>query len=231
MAEGIFPSQKVAQGQSFKIPGFWDRLWIKFTSLFTGGNTKPFEAIADQFSKMGKPWDRPINLANVQRTEAKEAEFKSGIKAIYETPSEKLKELTTTLSSLEKELAQYRSSYEYTYEQEDIAYSYIGSGGTGYDGSRERSELSNKISNTERNIRSTRSDIVQEEDRVAKERGISLPRNHLKQDVKKPFKCIEMLHRIFFQLNGTQAFLLRKRLFSLFHYFSRIMRKKTWNGF
>lgn len=158
--------------QKVKIPSFFERIAIKISALWKGVNTTKFDQISDQYSKAHKTlYDErvisPLTYTNHQRYQAMCAE-------VDQHPTPKLTELKGQISQIRDEIASLNRDYQDTYDKEDIAYSYIGSGGSGYDGSADRSKISSQIQQKEHQLSRLNSALHTERKSIAHERGLSL---------------------------------------------------------
>ena len=170
---GTVQSQETAQ--KVKIPGFFERIAIKISALWNGTNTKQFDQISDQYSKAHKTlYDEreisPRTCANHQAYQAMCAE-------VDQHPTPRLTELKGQISQIRDEIASLNHDYDETYAQEEIAYSYIGSGGSGYDGSADRSKISSQIQQKEFQLSSLNSALHTERKSIAQERGLPIFKN------------------------------------------------------
>lgn len=167
---GAVQSQETAQ--KVKIPGFFERIAIKISALWKGINTTKFDQISDQYSKAHKTLydERVIS----PRTCADHQTYQATCAKIDQNPTPKLTELKGQISQIRDEIASLNRDYDDTYDQEDIAYSYIGSGGSGYDGSADRNKISRNIREKESQLSSLNSALHAERRTIARENGLSL---------------------------------------------------------
>ncbi len=171
---GTVQSQETAQ--KVKIPGFFERIAIKISAkisaLLNGTNTAQFDQISDQYSKAHESLYNervisPRTYTNHQRYQAMCAE-------VDQHPTPRLTELKSQISQIKGEIASLNHDYDETYAQEEIAYSYIGSGGSGYDGSADRNKISRNIREKESQLSSLNSALHAERRTIARENGLSL---------------------------------------------------------
>lgn len=171
--------------KSVKIPGFWDRLVIKFCALFSGADSKPFDKIADQFSQGYKPWDKAINPLTVKGIEAREVAYKAAIKEIDAHPTQQLSDLHGKIKLKEAEVSSLKGGLESINraEEEERDY-YHGSCYTDdYPQQRSKAEAAIHVASFE--LSSLQSDLHTERLEIARDEKIVIPKSRgLKSEVR-----------------------------------------------
>lgn len=171
--------------QSVKIPSFWDRLAIKFCALFSGPDSKPLDKISDQFSEGYKPWDRVIDPVLVKGIEDREVAYKKAIKEVDAHPTPRLTELHQAILQVGKEIDSLDWQIDNSYGDEQTAYSYIGSGGCGYDGSSDRATWGREKRGKESDLSSLQLKLDAERHAIARDKGIVIPKSgSLRREVR-----------------------------------------------
>ncbi|MCP5504227.1 MAG: hypothetical protein H7A41_03635 [Chlamydiales bacterium] len=168
-------TQSQGSTQSVKIPGFFERIAIKISALWNGINTKQFDQISNQYSRAHDTlYDEraisPTLYNNYQK-------YQKMCQEVDQHPTEKLTDLKSQISQIRDEIVSLNRQYSDISDQEEIAYSYIGSGGSGYDGSADRSRISGEIQKLESKLSKLTSDLHAERKAIAQEKGITFFRN------------------------------------------------------
>lgn len=189
--------------KSVKIPSFWDRLVIKFFALFSSADSKPFDKIADQFSEGYKPWDRAIDPVSVKGIEDREVAYKAAIEKIDAHPTRELTELHQAILQVRKEIDSLDWKIDNSYGEEQTAYSYIGSGGCGYDGSSDRAKWGREKRGKESELSSLQSQLHTERREIARDEGIVIPKSQgLRRDVRM---TVDLYRRVSSNIMQAQA--------------------------
>jgi len=158
---------------------------IKFCALFSGADSKPFDKIADQFSQGYKPWDKAINPVSVKGIEASEVSYKAAVEKIDAHPTPLLTLLHQDILRVTQEIKSLDWQIDNSYGEEQTAYSYIGSGGCGYDGSSDRGEWGRERSGKESELSTLQSQLHTERLAIAKDEDIVIPKSRgLKSEVR-----------------------------------------------
>ncbi|MCB1109459.1 MAG: hypothetical protein KDK64_00615 [Chlamydiia bacterium] len=176
-------AQTMQTSQTVKIPGFFERLAMKFMALFGNADTKPFEAIADQYSKGAKLWDRELQPDVLRKLEGEAKDYQTAIREIDKKPTPRLTEIKQNIDETQRKIASLERQYDQTYEDVEIAYS----GGSGYDGSQDRARIYGEIGQAKSEFRSLEAQLKAERQAIAIEKGITLPQpaSSLRFEVKR----------------------------------------------
>lgn len=171
-------TQSQGSTQSVQIPGFFKRIAIKISALWNGINTKQFDLISNQYSKAHQSLykEKDVNPSVYQGYQSASQVQREAIRKLDALPpTPRLESLKSQISEVQRQIDSLQRDYNATYEHEEIAYSYIGSGG-GYDGTQDRAEISAKISPLESKLSKLESEYQAERRSMADANGIQLPK-------------------------------------------------------
>lgn len=161
--------------QPVKIPSFWERLAIKISAFFNGVDTKQFDQTSEAYSKAhASLYDERVISP---RPYSHYQKYQELCKEIDETPTARLIQLKRDISVVRSEIESLNSRHNATYDHEDIAYSYIGSGGSGYDGSLDRDRIDSDIRKAESKLQNLNSNLHHERGLIAQSRAIPFYEN------------------------------------------------------
>jgi len=179
MADALRPAADVSQQttQSIKIPSFWDRLAIKFCALFSRVDSKPLDAIADQFSKGYKPWDRAIDPVLVKGIEGREVAYKAAIKEIDAHPTPLLTSLHDKIKLKEAEVSSLEGDLDGIHRAEEDERSYYHGSCYTDDYPQQQSRAEAAIRKASSELSGLRANLQTERREIARERGIDIPKS------------------------------------------------------
>lgn len=121
----------------------------------------------------------------VKGIEAREVAYKAAIKEIDAHPTSLLTSLHQDILQVTQEIKSLDWQIENSFGEEQTAYSYIGSGGCGYDGSSDRAEWGRELRGKESKLSTLQSQLHTERLAIARDEKIVIPKSSgLKSEVR-----------------------------------------------